>query len=227
MNTKNIFPKNLYQLFSKLGLEFLIDKSSFVDNKTRFRLSGEKRSSDVHCPRNQQLIIMDFWDKGHACGTISTANSNNFARICNLWFVENLRLSEIQKELSDIIINPIEPLIYGSISELLVYQWNKYESWLSKEEDELYMVTYQLLKLAAASSTLSNLFPYTSHHELHFTDNSGYPYNSNIPFLKPLSNEEIVLVNLNNKKVIKGKEDAINSLALEIEKMNLDIRIGL
>lgn len=216
----------LLATFSEIGVESLVDASGFEGNAGWTRLKGSHRESDVACSLDGSMVMMSFWDKGHVCGAISTRDLARFAAICKLWFVDNFRLAEIQSRFPEIEVQPVEPLLYGEVEALRDWTWNKVEGWLSQESGRL-RLTGDLLVLAKNDSLLRSLFPYTSHDNLRFSDNSGYPFNADLPCLSPIDEHQILVCHGNSRTMTSSPSDAVELLHQEMTKHSLHPRIGL
>lgn len=216
----------LFANFSEIGVESLVDASAFEGNAGWTRLKGNVRESDVACSLDGSIVLMTFWDKGHVCGKISTGELGRFAMTCKIWFVDNFRLAEIQSRFPEIEVQPVEPLLYGEVEALRDWTWNKVEGWLSQESGRL-RLTGDLLVLAKNDSLLRSLFPYTSHDNLRFSDNSGYPFNADLPYLSPIDEHQILVYHGNSRTMTSSPSEAVELLRREMANHNLHPRIGL
>lgn len=57
------------------------------------------------------MSVVAFWDKGHACGSISTSDSDCVAMACKMWLLDNLRLMEINSRFPEIELRSVEHLL--------------------------------------------------------------------------------------------------------------------
>ncbi|MFE3205354.1 DUF6193 family natural product biosynthesis protein [Embleya sp. NPDC059237] len=92
--------------------------------------------------------------------------------------------------------NPSDPAAVRAreSAEVVEAQWQRVSrSWASRRlrheidrPDGSYPRTVELLEAAGAEPALRQLFPFTSHYNLHFSSCTHFPYVVRVPFVEPL-----------------------------------------
>jgi hypothetical protein len=76
-----------------------------------------------------------------------------------------------------------------------------------------------LVEAAYAQPRLRVLFPFTSHHDLHFSRCTGYPYSRDVPFIQHLPSGRYLVSGPLRGSVIGEADDPAGAVALVVASL--------
>jgi hypothetical protein len=78
------------------------------------------------------------------------------------------------------------------------------------------LIVAPLVEAAYAEPRLRMLYPFTSHHDLHFSRCTGFPYSFDVPFIQHLPGGRYLVAGLRRGRVVGDADDPASAVALVV-----------